>query len=201
MIQDHNHLGMLRIACDRLNPITRIVLQAGAVLRNRRLDAGQGGARGLELTGTDTGTARRFVEVSMTTKILCPIDGTPHAQHALASAAEMATKLGATLSICVVNIAHGGGRGPLIHHWTDADAQKILDAAEATAQAHGQKLAHKAVVIDREAASGIVGYAEMHHIDHIVMGTGDKHGFSRLMLGSVAADVAARAHCTVTVAR
>lgn len=137
----------------------------------------------------------------MTTRILCPIDGTPHAQHALVSAAEMAGKLGAELSICVVNIAHGGGRGPLIHHWSDADAQHLLDAAEATVLERGQKLAHKAVVIDREASSGIVAFAEMHGIDHIVMGTGDKRGLSRLLLGSVAADVSARAHCSVTVAR
>ena len=67
----------------------------------------------------------------MTTKILCPVDGTPHAIHALVSAAEMAGKFGAELSVCVVNIAHGGGRGPLIHHWSDAEAQQILDAAEA----------------------------------------------------------------------
>ncbi|EKE17298.1 MAG: hypothetical protein ACD_10C00512G0002, partial [uncultured bacterium] len=30
---------------------------------------------------------------------------------------------------------------------------------------------------------------------------GDKRGLSRLVLGSVAADVAARAHCSVTIAR
>jgi nucleotide-binding universal stress UspA family protein len=140
-------------------------------------------------------------EVIMTTKVLCPIDGTPHSLQALKAAADIATKFGAELSICLVNVAHGGGRGPLIHHWDDADAQKILDQAAASVKAQGVKVAHSAVVLDREAASGIVGYAEDKGIDHIVMGTGDKRGFSRLMLGSVAADVCARAHCTVTVAR
>lgn len=137
----------------------------------------------------------------MTTKVLCPIDGTPHSLHALQAAADTAAKFGAELSICVVNVAHGGGRGPLIHHWEDADAQKILDQAAATVTAQGMKVAHTAIVLDREAASGIVGYADDKGIDHIVMGTGDKQGFSRLMLGSVAADVSARAHCTVTVVR
>ena len=137
----------------------------------------------------------------MTSKVLCPTDGAPHSDHAVTAAAELATKFGAELYICVVNVAHGGGRGPLIHHWSDAEAQAILDAATKLAAEHGVTAAHTAIVIDREAASGIVGFAETHGIDHIVMGTGDKKGFSRLMLGSVAADVSARAHCSVTVAR
>ena len=53
----------------------------------------------------------------------------------------------------------------------------------------------------REAAAAIVQYAEENGFDHIVLGTGDKRGVSRLVLGSVAADVAGRAHCSVTVAR
>ena len=55
--------------------------------------------------------------------------------------------------------------------------------------------------ISREAPAGIVAYAEQNGIDHIVMGTGDKRGISRLVLGSVAAEVSGRAHCSVTVAR
>ncbi len=137
----------------------------------------------------------------MTHRILCPIDGTDHAAHAVAAAAELATKYGAELLLCVVNVAHGGGRGPLIHHWSDADAQKILDNGTAIAVAKGVTPIGSAIIIDREAASGIVIYAEMNKVDHIVMGTGDKRGLSRLVLGSVAADVAGRAHCTVTIAR
>ena len=86
-------------------------------------------------------------------------------------------------------------------HASEEDAQKILDDAAAIVKTHGGTIAHSVVVIDREAASGIVGYAEMNGVDHIVMGTGDKRGLSRLMLGSVASDVAGRAHCSVTVAR
>jgi nucleotide-binding universal stress UspA family protein len=137
----------------------------------------------------------------MTRRILCPIDGTDHATHAVEAAAELATKYGAELMLCVVNVAHGGGRGPLIHHWSDEDAQKILDAGMAVAKAKGITPIRAAVVIDREAASGIVAFAQMNGVDHIVTGTGDKRGLSRLVLGSVAADVAGRAHCTVTIAR
>lgn len=139
--------------------------------------------------------------IAMTRKILCPVDGTEHATHAVEAAVEMAQKFGAELSLCLVNVAHGGGRGPLIHHWTDEDARAILDTAAALAAAKGVKPVAKAVVLDREAASGIVRYADLNQIDQIVMGTGDKRGLSRLVLGSVAADVAGRAHCSVTVAR
>lgn len=137
----------------------------------------------------------------MTYKLLCPVDGTDHSFHAVEKAAELTTRYSGELSLCVVNVAHGGGRGPLIHHWSDADAQAILDKAAGIAAQKGVKAAQTAVVIDREAASGIVGFAEMNKVDHIVMGTGDKRGLSRLVLGSVAADVAGRAHCSVTVAR
>ena len=137
----------------------------------------------------------------MTRKILCPVDGTDHALHAVEAAVEMAQKFDGELSLCVVNVAHGGGRGPLIHHWSDADAQAILDKASGVAVAKGLRPVATAVVLDREAASGIVRYADMNKVDQIVMGTGDKRGLSRLVLGSVAADVAGRAHCSVMVAR
>ncbi len=137
----------------------------------------------------------------MAYRVLCPVDGTEHARHAVGVAAEMARTFGGELLLCVVNVAHGGGRGPLVHTWTDEVARKILDDAAAVATAAGLAPSSSAVVIDREAASGIVGHAETSRVDHIVMGTGDKRGLSRLMLGSVAADVAGRAHCTVTVAR
>lgn len=137
----------------------------------------------------------------MTKKILCPVDGTAHSLQAVTVAAEMAKRYDASLALCLINVAHGGGRGPLIHHWSDADARKILDEATAQAKAAGCTVSDATIVIDREAASGIVGFAEMNGADHIVMGTGDKRGMSRLVLGSVAADVSGRAHCSVTVAR
>jgi nucleotide-binding universal stress UspA family protein len=101
----------------------------------------------------------------------------------------------------VINVAHGGARGPLIHHWTDAEVAKILDDASALAAKSGIADVKRVDIVSREAAAGIVTYAEQNGYDHIVMGTGDKRGVSRLMLGSVAADVSGRAHCTVTVAR
>ncbi|MCU9849607.1 universal stress protein [Defluviimonas sp. WL0024] len=137
----------------------------------------------------------------MTKNILCATDGTDHSEAAVIVAAELAQKYGAELTICTVNVAHGGSRGPLITHWTEAEVAKILDGAAAVAAAYGVEGVKRVDLISREAPAGIVSYAEQNGIDHIVMGTGDKRGISRLVLGSVAAEVSGRAHCSVTVAR
>ena len=137
----------------------------------------------------------------MTTKILCATDGTEHSTHAVELAARLAAKFGAELSICAVNVARGGVRGPLVYSWEDAEVKQILDSAAAAAAKAGAKQVDELALRSREAAAAIVQYAEENGYDHIVVGTGDKRGVSRLVLGSVAADVAGRAHCSVTVAR
>ena len=137
----------------------------------------------------------------MTRKILCATDGAPHSQHAIELAAQLSAKLGAGLAICTVNIARGGIRGPLIYSMEDAEVKRVLDSAAAIARKAGAGKSEEVALRSREAAAAIVQYAEENGFDHIVMGTGDKHGVSRLVLGSVAADVASRAHCSVTVAR
>lgn len=137
----------------------------------------------------------------MPKKILCATDGTDHSLNAVQMAAQMAAKFGASLAIAVVNVATGGTRGPLIYQLEDADVKAILDKAAAEARKEGATTVEELALRSREAAAAIVQYAEENGFDHIVVGTGDKRGMSRLMLGSVAADVSGRAHCSVTVAR
>lgn len=139
--------------------------------------------------------------MKMARKILCATDGTSHSEHAVQLAAEMSAKLGADLVVCLVNVALGGTRGPLIYMMEDSDANRVLDNAAAAARKAGAKKVEEVALRSRDAAAAIVQYAETNGFDHIVTGTGDKHGISRLMLGSVAADIAGRAHCTVTIAR
>jgi nucleotide-binding universal stress UspA family protein len=141
------------------------------------------------------------MEEQMTSKILCATDGTDHSLQAIQLAAQMSAKMGAKLAICAVNVARGGARGPLIYSWEDEDVKKVLDNAAAEARKAGATAVEELALRSREAAAAIVQYAEENGFDHIVVGTGDKRGVSRLVLGSVAADVAGRAHCTVTVAR
>ncbi len=137
----------------------------------------------------------------MAHKILCAVDGTKHSDRALELASEMASKLGSDLTIASVNVLVSGGRGPMIYAKEDDVVEKVIDTAAKAAAKAGAKNVKQVVLRSREAASGIVAYAEEGHYDIIVTGTGDKHGLSRLVLGSVAADVAGRAHCTVIVAR
>ena len=137
----------------------------------------------------------------MISKILCATDGTPHSRDAVEIAARLAAKFSAKLTICAVNVAYGGPRAALIYSWDDAEVTRILDEAAKLAKSLGAADAEEVALRSREAAAGIVQYAEDNGFDHIVVGTGDKRGMSRLMLGSVASDVASRAHCAVTVAR
>jgi nucleotide-binding universal stress UspA family protein len=138
---------------------------------------------------------------AMTKKILCPVDGTEHAEVGLRHAVELAKLTGAHLTICAVNLALGGARGPTINQWPDDEAEALVAKAEASAKAMGASDIGTAVVISRTAAPAIITYAEELGADQIVMGTGDKRGMKRLVLGSVAAEVAGQAGCSVTVAR
>lgn len=137
----------------------------------------------------------------MSKKILCPTDGSDHATLGLQSAIELAKQSGAALTICVVNIAHGGARGPTISHWKPEEVTELLGAAESAALSGGLATVGTVELVSREPAPAIIAYAEQNGYDHIVMGTGDKRGVTRLVLGSVAAEVAERSHCSVTIAR
>jgi nucleotide-binding universal stress UspA family protein len=137
----------------------------------------------------------------MTKEILCPTDGSDHAMAGVIKAAELAKLTGAHLTICAINLALGGARGPLINQWPDEKAEAILKKAETLAKAAGATDVGTVAVVSRTAGPAIIAYAEEIGADHIVLGTGDKRGVKRLVLGSVAAEVAGRAGCTVTVAR
>lgn len=136
----------------------------------------------------------------MTKIVLCPIDGSDHANVGLMRAVEMAKQGSAHLTICAVNVALGA-RGPTINQWPDDKAKALVAEAEAMAKAAGLTDVGTAVLIGREAAPAIVTYAEEIGATLIVLGTGDKRGIKRLVLGSVAAEVAATGRCTVAVAR
>ncbi|NJM28900.1 MAG: universal stress protein [Rhizobiales bacterium] len=137
----------------------------------------------------------------MSGKILCATDGTAHSAHAIEFAAKTASKSAAALTLCTINEARGGARGPLIYAHEDADIDRILAEAAETAKHQGAKSVQMVALKSRDTAAAVVRYAEENGFGHIVVGTGDKHGIARLVLGSVAGAIASRAHCTVTIAR
>jgi nucleotide-binding universal stress UspA family protein len=137
----------------------------------------------------------------MVHKIVCAVDGTSHSDKAVQFAAELANKLGSKLTIGSVNVRIGGIRSGAMYANEESEVRKVLDNAAKAATAAGAKDVQTAFLRSREASAGIVAYAEQEDCDIIVTGTGDKHGLSRLVLGSVAADIAGKAHCTVIIAR
>ena len=137
----------------------------------------------------------------MAKKILCAIDDSDHAKLAVVHAAELAARTGAPLTICTVNGLSSGLRGPPIYLYSDAELKSMLDGAAATARKHGAKTVTELEIKAREIATAVIQHAESEGYDHIVVGTGDKRGLARLVLGSVAGDIAGRAHCCVTLVR
>lgn len=134
-------------------------------------------------------------------KILCATDGTSHGEKAVSFAARLASLEKVPLSICTVNVLSGGIRGPAVYAHSDGEISKLLTDAVAMAQSLGAKDVTAVELDSREVAAAIVSYANREGFDHIVTGTGDPRGVKRLVLGSVAATVAASADCAVTVAR
>ena len=135
----------------------------------------------------------------MTKNILCATDGEPHSDIPITLAAQLAAKLGAKLTVVAVNILVFDAKGGSYHLWTDEKAKEVADRAAASAKKAGAT-ADIVIAIGRDPAAVIVDYAEKNGFDHIVVGS-PRVGVARLVLGSVAAEVAAKAHCPVTVAR
>jgi nucleotide-binding universal stress UspA family protein len=133
-------------------------------------------------------------------KILVATDGSAHSERAVAHAAWLSKAGGVPLVVAMVNVMLGA-RGPLTLSHPEAEAKAIVDKAAAEARTAGATVEAATVVTGREASSAVVNFAEANGVDVIVTGTGDKSGLSRLVLGSVAGDIAARAHCTVVIAR
>ena len=131
-------------------------------------------------------------------KILVAYDGTEPADHALATAIDLAKAFEAAIGVVSVVPVHPG-RSP-IDPWDDpavhADqlrqAQRILMEAGIEAQLH-QPSGDPARVIEQKAEEG--GY------DTIVLGSRGLGGLERVLQGSVSEHVATHAKSTVIITR
>ncbi len=137
----------------------------------------------------------------MVRKVLCAHDGMEHSDAAVLLAAELAKATGASLTCLAVNTALGGARGPVTMTWDDREADAVAASASRVATQAGASDVKTVIAKGRDPAGAIVHYAFEHGFDHIVVGTGEKGAMKRLVIGSVSADVAAKAHCPVTIAR
>lgn len=132
--------------------------------------------------------------------ILIATDGSKLALRAVDHGAELAKKVGATVTILTVtelwsalNMAEDTEHGVMnpveIYEATSEKlAEKILSAAEEKARSHGIecKTLH---VRDRHPAEGIIATATERGCDLIVMATHGRRGLKRMMMGSQTAEV------------
>jgi len=135
-------------------------------------------------------------------KILLGYDGSGSANKAL----EFATALARTFTaeLHVVAVARPPEVGDDVetlavvensrHHY-----EQLLQAVRA--KLAGESLETAFHVMVGHPAEQLVRYAEAHGIDHIVVGHRGHTLFERWLIGSVARQVIAYAHCAVTVVR
>lgn len=136
--------------------------------------------------------------------ILLPFDGSDGARHALDHAIGLAQATGATLhAVNVVDHATMAG-GDLdttaVFDTLQGSGERALDAVVERATGAGVDTAEPAVRVGSPFRE-ILGYADEHDVDCIVMGTQGRSGLDRLLLGSVAERVIRRAEVPVVATR
>lgn len=138
--------------------------------------------------------------------LLAAVDATTASEQVTATASRLAsTMLGAELHLLhVIDVAPrdggpGDGTFPSTTQALD-EARKVLDAASeaVTRTFQGRVVGHLAA---GTAWREIVQLAANLQADLVVVGTHDRRGIQRLVLGSVAEQVAKKAQCAVLVAR
>jgi nucleotide-binding universal stress UspA family protein len=136
-------------------------------------------------------------------KILCAVDDGEHSKKAAHLAGTLANSTGASLTLLVVNERIGGytRSNATALLWTPSEVQRLLDTASNEAKLAGAGSVETLVTEGYDVARTISRIAEEQDVDHIVIGSGGKGAVMRLVLGSVSADVANRAPCSVTIAR
>ncbi|WP_457652950.1 universal stress protein [Rhodocaloribacter sp.] len=137
-------------------------------------------------------------------KILAAEDFSECSDAALGFALDLAQRHGAEVHVLYAQVHHGDPFAPPAYpaRHNERVRQEMEKRVKAQAETLGSvdlgalEVAY-AVIRDVAAAPAILGYAEEHDVDLIVMGTHGKRGLRRLILGSVAEEVVQLAKCPV----
>ena len=135
--------------------------------------------------------------------ILFPTDGSNGANAALEHAIEQALTHEATLhALYVVEKMFPAveAAAPDVLDKLENEGERSLEAARAEANAAGVE-SIRGTVAAGSPYRQILGYADEHGIDMIVMGTHGRRGLDRHLLGSVAEKVVRSADCPVVTVR
>ena len=94
-------------------------------------------------------------------EILCCVDGSAHARRAVELAVEFAKGLERGLSFVLVNQSRPASGFPPIKHWTDAEAEEILETAVRYARVKGVKRAKRKLFEGEDIAASILECAHV----------------------------------------
>ncbi|HET8727998.1 MAG TPA: universal stress protein [Alphaproteobacteria bacterium] len=143
--------------------------------------------------------------------ILAPIDGSGHAIKAAEMATQMALTYGAKLTL--LHVARRFAVPEKLREYLKTEqlsSEDLYDIDEAThkmigdirssAEDRGLK-AVKTVFKEGKPSRTIVGYAERHDVDAIIMGSRGLTDIEGALLGSVSHKVASLAACTVIIVK
>lgn len=141
----------------------------------------------------------------MVRDVLVAVDGSEYTERAVKLAAELFpdARLHLLHVLSPTEAGHTGEMalpGPADTGWYEQrqeQAEALL--ADLAGDIEGQEVT-EAVRLGQPRRE-ILQYVEEHDIDHIVMGSKGRQGFSRLLMGSVAEAVARRSTVPVTIAR
>jgi nucleotide-binding universal stress UspA family protein len=132
-------------------------------------------------------------------KILLAYDGGAPAKRAMEQAARLARALGASVTVISVVPSHLGLQALVdpfddksVHNRQLEDAKAFLD---------GSGIETETILVSGDPARRILSIARRDEYDTIVMGSRGRGATSRLLLGSVSANVATHARATVVIVR
>lgn len=137
------------------------------------------------------------------TKILVPVDFTPHSDEALRVASDLAQRYGATMTLVYVYepIDYALPEGYVLYSpdqlalLTDTFEKRLAEARD-----EAQGLGARSVdtrLLQGPPAPEIVDFATQHGYDLIVLGTHGRTGLRHVVMGSVAERVLRTARCPV----
>ena len=150
-------------------------------------------------------------------KILMAIDKSGYKEKVINFAITLAKGLGAEVTaIHVIDKASVGIAGDLLGYYRGGkkeayeeayedvlkqQAEKLLAEAEFLGKKEGIKIETEVLMHSHSVSEEIIDYAESKNVDLIVVGTKGLTGPAKFLLGSVASNVVAHAHCPVLAVR
>jgi nucleotide-binding universal stress UspA family protein len=139
----------------------------------------------------------------MLSKILVPIDGSNNSLRALEHAIYLANKIDTHITAMnvidtppTVYVESQKLLDDLLANFR-SEAAKILDQYEKEAAKSGVKI--EKVILEGDAASNIVGFAQKGAFDTIIIGRRGLGRFKAMVLGSVSNKVLQHARCSVLI--